>query len=301
MAPQREEELTVNLARSLFAIEVGGRLPTVRELGEEHGASISSVHGALARLQDEGAVELSRRGRRGTFVEARTNGALWRIAHGGPLVISQPLPSTRRFEGLATGLKSLLTGADVPAFLTFIRGSRQRLEALRQGRCHVAVMSSFAARTLSHLESSLHELSPGSYVEGHRVFSRAGIGERPGRVLVDPDSVDQQGLTELEFQGQDVDYVSASYIQIARLMREGRVDAAVWTIEEMAIDPPEGLVERELSERVRSQIGDSDTRVCLVTRAADLAVRAVVAEAVGVGKLERIQAEVIDGRMVPEY
>ena len=61
---------------------------------------------------------------------------------------SLPLASSPRYEALATAIKQLLTKAGLEVFLIFVRGSRQRLQAVRDGRCHLTVMSSFAAAEL---------------------------------------------------------------------------------------------------------------------------------------------------------
>ncbi len=74
----------------------------------------------------------------------RSVGRLWATAENGPLVIGLPLASSPRYEGLATAIKQLLTGAGLEVFFIFVRGSRQRLHAVREGRCHVTAMSSFA-------------------------------------------------------------------------------------------------------------------------------------------------------------
>ena len=67
----------------------------------------------------------------------------------GPLVIALPLASSPRYEALATAIKQIMTNADLEVILMFVRGSRQRLQAVREGRCHLAAMSSFAASELS--------------------------------------------------------------------------------------------------------------------------------------------------------
>ena len=56
-------------------------------------------------------------------------------------------------------------------FLIFVRGSRQRLQAVRDGRCHLAVMSGFAAAQLCGPEDAVVVGLPAlTYNTGHRVF-----------------------------------------------------------------------------------------------------------------------------------
>ena len=133
--------------RFLVALDPPSRIPTVRQLVQEHRSSLASIHAAIARLEGGGAIQVERRGRLGAFLVARSVGPLWVAAEGGPLVISLPLASSLRYEALASAIKQLLTRAGLEVFMIFVRGSRQRLQAVREGRCHLAAMSSFAAAT----------------------------------------------------------------------------------------------------------------------------------------------------------
>lgn len=302
--PEGTTELTQVLARRFLGSKVGDHVPTVRKLATEYRMSLGSVSAVLGKLEQSGAVTLERHGRLGTFLSTRSLGDLWMAAAGEPLIVSLPLPSTPRFEGLATGIKTLLTQAGIEVFLIFIRGSRRRLQALRQGRCHVAVMSSFAADELCGREdTSVLELPPKSFVTEHRVFIRHSASSRHTqlRVAVDRDSVDQQRLAELEFQDSQVEFVSANYIQLARVLEKGLADAAVWSLDEMGerrLPSIEGL---SLSEGVRRQVGDSDTRANLIARCGDSSAHAAITEGIDVEALMQIEQAVLDGQMVPEY
>jgi hypothetical protein len=298
-------ELVTALARQLLiAPEPPSRLPTVRDFAQQHRSSLSSIHSAIGRLQEAEAVDIEMRGRRGAFMVRRSLSRLWALAENErPLVIALPLASSLRYEALATALKRILTQETIEAFLIFVRGSRQRLQAVREGRCHLAVMSSFAAAQLCGPQDSLvMELPPLTYNTGHRVFYATTAG-KPGplRVIVDRDSADQQLLTALEFGGTETRLVPAMSQQIARLLAEGHGDAAVWTIDEMKVRWPEGVLDRPLSAAVREEVGDRDTRAALVGRAADADVLGAISTAIDGRELERVQLDVMAGRVVPEY
>jgi len=297
-------DLVPVIARRFLTVpDPPSRLPTVRQLAGELHASLSSVHAAITRLAEAEAVEIDNRGRSGAFLVGRSIQRLWMLAEGGrPLIIALPLASSPRYEALATALKQILTRTTEDAFLIFVRGSRQRLQAVRDGRCHLAVMSGFAAGQLCGPEDAVVvELPPLTYNTGHRVFYRAAEPDGELRVIIDQHSADQQLLSALEFPGHDVKHVEAMGQQIARMLGEGRGDAAVWTIDEMRVRWPEGVLDRPLSPGVREQVGDSDTRAVLVGRAADApALRALTSSLDG-GEVERIQLDVMAGRTVPEY
>jgi hypothetical protein len=132
-------------------------------------------------------------------------------------------------------------------------------------------------------------------------YSAADPDPHPLRVIVDRHSADQQLLTALEFTGPDVTLVPAMPAQIGRLLMDGLADAAVWTMDEMQVRRPDGILERPLTPAVREQIGDRMTRAVLVGRTADAAIMRAVTAPIQSDDVARIQADVMAGRVVPEY
>jgi hypothetical protein len=298
------DDIVPALAREFLArLEPGGRMPTVRDLAGRHHSSNSSVHAAIGRLEQAGAITIETRGRAGAFLVERSIDRLWAMLNTGPVVIALPLASSPRYEALATAIKQLITGAGVDAILMFVRGSRQRLQALREGRCHLAAMSSFAASELCTPDDAvIVELLPNSYNTGHRVFyTPRATDRRPLRVVVDRHSADQQLLTAVEFADTEVVTLPAMTAQIARMLEADEADAAVWTIDEMQTRWPAGVLDRPLSNAVRERIGDRDTRAVLVGKAVDRPVLKAVCGSLDPEQVERIQLDVIAGRTVPEY
>jgi hypothetical protein len=297
-------ELVPVLARRFLAqLEPGDALPTVRMMADQMHSSLSSIHAAMSRLEEAGAIEFETRGRLGAFLVGRSLGRLWWIAEGGPLVIALPLASSQRYEALATAVKQVLTAADLDVFFIFARGSRQRLQAMHEGRCHLAVMSSFAAGEVrGEGDATVAELLPLSYNTGHRVFYVAGreLGV-PLRVVVDRSSADQQLLTAIEFADQEVRLVPAMYSQILRLLETGAADAAVWTVDEMEARRPADILDRALSRTTQERIGDRDTRAAFVGAAVDAPALRAVTAVLDPNRVETIQHDVMSGRIVAEY
>jgi hypothetical protein len=164
-------------------------------------------------------------------------------------------------------------------------------------------MSMFAASEICGPDDSVVvELPPLTYNTGHRVFYTSTRAEQdPVRVIIDRDSADQQLLTTLEFKGADVQLLPAMGAQIARLLAEGHGDAAVWTTDEMRVRWPEGVLDRPLSAAVRDQVDDRDTRAVLVGRACDAAMLGAITAWIDGEEVERIQMDVMNLRVVPEY
>lgn len=302
----RVDDLTRHLARDLMRLQAGERLPTVRTLAARHGASLASVQSALTRLEGDGAVAITRRGRLGASLAALSLPGLWAAAEGSPLVVALPLPSNLRGQGLASGIKAALESQGLDTFLTFVRGSRNRLRALREARCHIVVMSGLAARLSEDPGLSIAFLPEQTFAEERRVFMyrpdrRSAARRAPLRVVIDSESADLQHLTELEFADQDVRYIRAVYMQSIALIEDGQADAAVWDLDETTRRLPPHVTSRPLSKRVRELVGGDDTRAAFVTRTDDPPAHVIVERCLDPQRIVDIQQKVLAGVIAPGY
>jgi hypothetical protein len=214
------------------------------------------------------------------------------------------LPMHRQFEGLATGVKMSLERAGISVYLIFIRGSRTRLKALREKRCHVALMSGLAASELSGegLEI-LFTLPPGTWVSNYSLFYRDAPfnEERLIKVAVDPDSHDHKRLTELVFEGQTVELRQASFVQFTRLLKNGEVDALVWTKDQEEAFLGDGIANKPVSDRVMQLAGEKSISATFVGRTGSDILRAVLNTTLDPDEILHVQREVVSGRIIPEY
>jgi hypothetical protein len=298
------KELRQHLAGLILSLREGDRLPRTRDLAALYGTSVGSISNALESLEAVGAVGIETRGRLGAFLRDRSVGLLWTAAADSPMVLGLTLASNPRYEGMATALKQGLRRAGIEAYLVFIRGSRTRLAALREGRCHAVVMSCFAADELcGQGESILFRLPVGSFASGNAVFYRKGRTEARGplRVAIDRDSYDQTRMTELEFSGREVELRPTILPQMLRLLSMGQVDAAVVTADDMQAHLKEGILEAPLSPSVRSFLDERDTSAAIVIRSSDRDVMGSLQAAINVDEMMGIQQAVVDGRRVAEY
>jgi hypothetical protein len=211
---------------------------------------------------------------------------------------------TRPIQGLATGIKAALAESGIETYLTFSRGSRRRLQALEDGRCDAVVMSMLgAAEACGPREKIALELPPGTHASGHMVFERAGReeGNRSLRVGLDRDSVDLQLMTELEFGGRSVEFVPATYMQFGELFRSGRVDAAVWDVDDVTGDLPRDVVRRPFSPSAQGMLAEANTRSTIVVRRDDSLTAAIVHQCLAGDRVLEVQRSVVGGERLPEY
>jgi hypothetical protein len=297
-------ELIKCLADYLLPLGEGDQLLSARELATKFGASLGSVSSAVNHLEEIGAVTINRRGHLGSFLEQKALGILWSIIENGPMVIAQTLPSFPKCEGLATAIYSLLNSAGVETYLIFIRGSINRIRALRRGQCHAAVMSVLAAEELrSEEEEVVLRLPPQSFVQEHIVLFRQN-SEAVAHPLVvgfDPDSFDVKYLTELEFADRKVNLQPMTFTQIDLHLEHSSVDAAITNSDFLERLMYKGFISRPLSPRVKTIVGERCTAAALVTRTMSHATRTVLQEILDPIEILEIQRQVVDGMMIPRY
>lgn len=301
-------ELHKCLAKYLITLNKGDQLLSTRELAESYGASLGSISQTVNNLEETGAVSISRRGHLGSFLEEKSTAMLWSVIENGPMVIAFTLPTFPKCEGLATAFHSLLNGAGVETYLTFIRGSLNRLKALRHGQCHAVVMSALTADELkTRKEEVIMTLPPQSFVMDHRVFYRLKREQtsRPLRVGIDNDSFDVKYLTELEFSGSEVEFYQISFIQIDRHIEKSfevaQLDAAISNLDHFDRLVSDEISSRPLSPHVESLIGDRNTSAAIITKGGSNPTAIALKELLDPKEILEIQQKVIEGEIVPRY
>jgi hypothetical protein len=297
-------DLDKMLANYLLTLEEGEQLLGTREMAERFDASLGSISAAVNRLEKYGAVTINRRGRLGAFLEHKSIPKLWSVAEKGPMVISLTLPSFRKCEGLATAIHSLLNNAGIETYLTFIRGSINRINALRAGLCHAVVLSELAAEELCNADEEIVlRLPPESFTGEHRVFYRDThqATSQPWKVAIDPESFDIRYLTELEFGDSDVEFEQVPFSQIDLHLEDSPVDAAITTNDFLERLASSGIASRPLSPHVREVVGERTTSAAFVINSNSSATRIVLKEILEPEKVLEIQQGVEAKLIVPKY
>src|SRR5690625_304785 len=228
------------IAKELLSIDKGNRIPKVADFCAELNLGRGTVQGAIKLLEEDlGAITLESRGHLGTFLMNKDDVVLLDIADVGPLFGAMPLPYSKKYEGLATGIVEEFERNNCRVSLAYMRGANNRLEALKTKRYDFAIVSRMAAEEGMKKHSGLEiikSLGPESYVTGHKVFfadknkSRIESGMRVG---IDRSSPDQSMCTLFECEGLDVKLIESNYMQLFQMLKEKQIDAAVWNMDEL--------------------------------------------------------------------
>ncbi len=294
------------LAALLLNHEQDARLPRVRDFAAQLGVGNGTIQAALQMLEEAGAIETVARGHLGTFLVRADRTILWRLAGLGTLLAAMPLPYSRRYEGLATGLRDAFEEAGAPFAITFMRGASARAAALLEDKVDLVVLSRFAADRLieEHPLELVADLGPATYVGAHGMLLRHGTSlEQRLRVAIDHSSEDQRMLTERAFAGRaDIEWVETSYMQLGDLFASDQLDATVWNLDEV----PHGQLGASvdilpLGDEITRDLSLRNSSAAIIGRAAGAAALTAVREALDLSVITTSQSEVLRGERIPSY
>ncbi|MGV3814486.1 GntR family transcriptional regulator YhfZ [Citrobacter freundii] len=295
---KKEGVVLTTLARYLLGEKCGNRLKTIDELAAECHSSVGLTQAALKTLESSGAIRIERRGRNGSYLVDMDNRTLLKHVDINNVVCAMPLPYTRLYEGLASGLKAQFDG--IPFYYAHMRGADIRVECLLNGVYDMAVVSSLAAESYlaqDGLRITL-ALGPHTYVGEHQLICRKGESAVVKRVGLDNRSADQKIMTEACFGNRNVELIDMPYHESLQRIAKGDVDAVIWNVVAEAELAVLGLEATPLTNDPRFL---QATEAVVLTRAEDYAMQQLLRAVVNKEALLAHQQRVANGEQEPSY
>ncbi|EPG6282533.1 GntR family transcriptional regulator YhfZ [Citrobacter freundii] len=295
---KKEGVVLTTLARYLLGEKCGNRLKTIDELAAECHSSVGLTQAALKTLESSGAIRIERRGRNGSYLVDMDNRTLLKHVDINNVVCAMPLPYTRLYEGLASGLKAQFDG--IPFYYAHMRGADIRVECLLNGVYDMAVVSRLAAESYfaqDGLRITL-ALGPHTYVGEHQLICRKGESADVKRVGLDNRSADQKIMTEACFGNRDVELIDMPYHESLQRIAKGDVDAVIWNVVAEAELAVLGLEATPLTNDPRFL---QATEAVVLTRAEDYAMQQLLRAVVNKEALLAHQQRVANGEQEPSY
>ena len=290
--------MLTTLARYLLGEKCGNRLKTIDELAAECHSSVGLTQAALKTLESSGAIRIERRGRNGSYLVDMDNRTLLKHVDINNVVCAMPLPYTRLYEGLASGLKAQFDG--IPFYYAHMRGADIRVECLLNGVYDMAVVSRLAAESYlaqDGLRITL-ALGPHTYVGEHQRICRKGESADVKHVGLDNRSADQKIMTEACFGNRDVELIDMPYHESLQRIAKGDVDAVIWNVVAEAELAVLGLEATPLTNDPRFL---QATEAVVLTRAEDYAMQQLLRAVVNKEALLAHQQRVANGEQEPSY
>ncbi|NCB33264.1 MAG: GntR family transcriptional regulator [Erysipelotrichia bacterium] len=290
------------LARLFLNYKIGAKIPTVTELSERLHLSRGTVQSSIRLLTDNQAIKLESKGHMGTYLVNRNMKDLLAFAGIHGLVGVMPLPYSRRYEGLASGLIVAMENQyNIPNSMAYMRGARNRIGMLIANRYDYAVVSKYAADDYLNDKKDIivaKELGEHSYLSEHVIVFHSPKSkqiEDGMRVGIDNDSIDQKRLTELVVKGKKVTLVPLDYSQILQRAISGDIDAAVWNKDEIT----DKLVSINYTQIKVDQA--SDAYAVIVVSAERPEFSSLLSEIIDANTVMEIQRLVLEGKITPSY
>ena len=292
---------SIKLAKSLIKIPVGGRIPTILELANENNLAIGTTHNALRTLIKANTIKVVSKGHLGSFLVEKDLKKLLSFMGINYLFGAMPLPYTKRYEGLASGLISQMENVyDIPVNLAYMRGAKIRIAMLVSGRYDFAIISKYAAIQYLKLHDDIKivaSFGKNSYTSSHVIMfhdSSAKNIEDGMKIGIDRSSIDQVELAKKVCLGKKVEYVEIEYSHIIERIIAGDIDATVMNIDE--------AIDKHLNINYKEIDSDSDSTVAVLVCKKDAnEINDLLANLLDANAVLDIQEKVLDGKIQPSY
>lgn len=293
---------TLILSREFLKYPEGERIPTISEFASKMNLARGTVQNALRNLIGSGAIEISSKGHLGSYLKRKDTAILMEFAGIGSLVGTMPLPYSRRYEGLASGIIVSSERQDaVTVNLAYMRGAKNRMLMVENGRYDFAIVSKFAAETCIGEGGPLKiliDFGPGSYLNSHVLMLHDEKKQRVEdgmKVGIDETSLDQKKLTGIVCKGRKVEYVPIEYTRSLDCIQSGEVDAMVMNVDE--------ILDKKLDIHYVA-IDDYDagnTAAVIVIDEKQEEIGALLSEVIDIDTVLKVQRQVLAGEMIPRY
>lgn len=292
----------IEISRVFLSYELGQKLPTVTELSTSLDIPRGTVQNALKTLQANDAVRFESRGHLGSYLTKKNTGILLQFAGITSLVGAMPLPYSRKYEGMATGLISAMENSyDIPITLSYMRGARNRIAMVLEGRYDFGILSKYAADEFIEKNPSISiikEFGPKSYCSSHVVIfhdPKAAEIKDGMKVGIDSDSIDQESMTKQVCRGKKVTFIPVEYNSLLERVMQGDLDATVWNEDE--------IMDRSMKINCRRAFeeNEDDTNAVIIVSKKEPEIGVILSKIIKPNEVLKIQKLVMDGKISPSY
>lgn len=292
-----------SLAKEFMTKEVGERINTIANYAEQYSLARGTVQSALNFLCESGAVSIDKRGHLGSYLAKIDYMKLLNMTDINFIVGVMPLPYTKRYEGLATGLYNSEFATTFSLNLAYMRGAINRLESLLQNRYDFAVMSKLAAKYYieeGHDIDIVLSFGRNSFVFNHTLvfYNPEETKLRDGmKIGIDSTSIDHKLITLRLVEGVDVELLDMPYNSIKAKLFSGEIDAALMTVDEVKdikLNYNTGIVSGVVSNH-------ENTEAVIVVKRTRKEIKKILEKFININSILEFQDKVLKNEITPNY
>ena len=295
----KKEQAMLSIAREIVFSEAGERIPSIIEYSQKYNISVGLIQKAFMSLQEEGALEIERRGVLGSYIKKINNEILVEKSVFGSLIGVMPLPYSKRYEGLATGIKNNFENYKMNFYFAYMSGSAVRLNLLRKGIYDFAIVSRLSYEIEKEKCDDIEVIfgfGEKSYVSRHVLLKATGIG-KIRKIGVDKNSEDQKYMTRECITSKDYEYIEINYNETLKLLENNIVDAIIWNYDEIE----EKQIKIDYEELPNKEVLNKANEAVLVIKKQNRMLEKLTKKIIDIEYIGEIQKKVLENKMLPAY
>lgn len=293
----------IALSKEFLKIPLNDKVPTVTDFENNLKLVRGTIQNAMNTLKDNGAITLDARGRNGTFLKDKNMPMLLKLSGITMIMGCMPLPYSKRYEGLATGLLVCAENQyNIPCSMAYMRGARNRIGMLLMNRYDYAIVSKLAANHFLKEKPNritiVKDFGKGSYLSDHIIlFSDDNNHDiKDGMVIgIDNSSIDHRDLTHSVCDKYDVTYVDVDYNKVLSKVLNKEIDAAIWNKDEIY----DKYI--KINYKVVTNEDEDDTTAVLVVNSERSELISLLNDIIDEKIVLDNQKLVLEGKIIPSY
>ena len=297
----------MNIARDLFSMEVGERIPTILEYTEKFQVSRGVVQNALSTLEKDGCISMEKRGVKGTFLTEMDSGKLYPYTNFGSITGTMPVPLNLQFSSLTTAICEQMDRAPFPFSFAYVSGSEKRLEMMQEQMYDFMIVSQSAAKEYVRNNDFMKLCMPLTDCEYAPEFllyffdkNKSQI-EDGMRVGLDSKSFDQINITQRLCADKSVELVEFPVLSFEDLINTKKLDCVVYrSLRQSVVKKIEDINSCPIPDLPGFSMKETRTPVILINKA-NYGIEKLLSKYISSGPTREIQAEVLEGKRAAKF
>lgn len=218
------------LSKMFLEMDIESRIPTFEELSLRIGVARGTIQTSLKILQESNVINIRSRGHMGSYLIKKDTKALIQMADIRSLLGALPLPYSKTYEGLATGLTYTLKNKyDLVVSMAYMRDAQTRIDQMIKGKYDFVVLSKDSADMAIKLDKpvvSVIDFGPKTYLSEHvLLFSDFNAKKIEDGMIVGlaKDASEQNNWTKKMCEGKKVTFKKCDYSKMIAALKEKKL------------------------------------------------------------------------------
>ena len=291
----------ISLSKYFLLIDINSKLITIEKLSNKLNVGRGTIQNSIKILVHNNAIKLDIKGHLGTFLIEKNIKLLLEFANMKYLLGAMGLPTTKTFEGLATGIISNFKDIHgINLNMAYMVGAKYRMEALVLGHYDFIICAKQSANYVIHKDKDLEivaELGPKSYItEQVLLFSEPNIKTiKDGmNIALIQGSTLQNEACKTVCKDYNVNFITMPSDKVLIALKNKKVHATIWNKDEI------NDILMEMNMVTIDENADNSIAVILAPRQNKEMIQ-ILRDLIDIEYIRNIQENVMNGKVIPRY